>query len=485
MHEGLPGETIFAPSTAPGRAGVAVVRVSGPQAGKALSALSGGPLPVARQASLRRLRDPESGERIDHALVLWFPAPKSFTGEDVAELHLHGGRAVVAAVLTALAGLPGLRPAAPGEFTRRAFDHDKLDLTAVEGLADLIDAETDAQRRQALRQMEGGLARLIEDWRSRLTRVLAHFEAAIDFSDEELPEALDREALAAAGGVAAEIETVLADGRRGERLREGLNAVILGAPNAGKSSLLNALAQREAAIVSALAGTTRDVIEVHLDLGGYPVTLVDTAGLRAAEGSDAAPLAAATAAPTANDAQPPDGHWAVEREGMARARARAEAADIKLLVFDLQAERPLVPEVMGLRDDRSLVVLNKADVAVPERLAAARRALEADHAAEAEAGIVVSARDGSGLSDLLAAMLRRAADHFERGGGEEAAITRLRHRRALEDCRSALRGAAAAALPELIAEELRVAVRALGRVTGRVDVEDLLDIVFSEFCIGK
>ena len=478
MTDDRHGETIFAPSTAPGRAGVAVVRISGPNAGKTLAALTGGDLPAARQAALRRLCDPRSGAGIDRALVLWFPAPRSFTGEDVAELHLHGGRAVIAAVLASLGALPGLRPAEAGEFTRRAFDHDKLDLTAVEGLADLIEAETEAQRRQALRQMEGGLARRIDDWVARLSRFLAHFEAAIDFSDEDLPESLDRNALAAAAGVASEIAAALSDDRRGERLRDGLTAVILGAPNAGKSSLLNRLAQREAAIVSALAGTTRDVIEVHLDLGGYPLTLVDTAGLREA----AAALVAADGREAQGVAEP--GHWAIEREGMARAQARATAADITLLVVDLANEPRLSAELLGHADARSLVVLNKSDQVSEAQVDAARHTVESQLPDLGAGCFVVSAREGSGLEALLVALVRRAADYFDRGTAD-AEITRARHRAALEDCRAALERAAVAGLPELIAEELRLAVRALGRITGRVDVEDLLDIVFSEFCIGK
>lgn len=460
--------TIFAPSSAPGRAGVAVVRISGPQAGDALAALTRGPLPAPRQASLRILRDPGSGERIDRALVLWFPGPQSFTGEDVAELHLHGGRAVIGAALASLGSLPGLCPAEAGQFTRRAFDHGKLDLTAAEGLADLIDAETEAQRRQALRQMEGGLARLTEGWAARLLRVSAHYEAAIDFAEEELPEALDRQALESAAAVAAEIEAALRDGRRGERLRDGLTAVILGPPNAGKSSLLNALAQREAAIVSAMAGTTRDLIEVHLDLGGYPVTLVDTAGLRQ------------TGAAAAIDGA----HWRIEQEGIERARRRAAVADLKLLVIDLEAERPLDADFLGLIDEQSLVVLNKADAVSGDRAAEVRSAVETEGTLRGAGCFVISARSGQGLTALLGGLIHHARDCFEGGtGGSE--ITRARHRRALEDCAAALRRAAAASLPELVAEEIRLAVRALGRITGRVDVEDLLDIVFSEFCIGK
>lgn len=455
-------DTIFAPSTAPGRAGVAVIRISGPEAGAALRALAGEPLPEPRRATLRRITDPAGARAIDHGLLLWFPGPGSFTGEDLGELQLHGGRAVIAATLEALAALPGLRPAEAGEFTRRAFDSGKLDLSAVEGLADLIDAETEAQRRQALRQMEGGLARRTGDWAARLTRVLAHFEAAIDFVEEELPEDLGAAALAEAEAVAGEITAALDDHHRGERLREGLSAVILGAPNAGKSSLLNALARRDAAIVSETAGTTRDIVEVHLDLGGYPVTLADTAGLRALEKAD-------------------DPQAAIERAGMARARERAERADIKLLLVDLEAaltDDMALDGVAALHDSRSLVLLNKADLCEAAAMQdLARQIGDWDP-------IAVSAKTGAGLDQVLDRLVALAGESF--GGAEAAAgITRHRHRRALEDCRDAVGRARAAELPELVAEELRLALRALGRVTGRVDVEDLLDIVFADFCIGK
>ncbi|MGD1880396.1 MAG: tRNA uridine-5-carboxymethylaminomethyl(34) synthesis GTPase MnmE [Kiloniellaceae bacterium] len=459
-------DTIFAPSTAPGRAGVAVIRISGPQAGAALRAVGGIQLPPPRGAVLRCFIDPGPGPSkdkiIDRGLLLWFPGPASFTGEDVGELHLHGGRAVVAAMLEVLSALPGLRPAEPGEFTRRAFDNGKLDLSAVEGLADLIDAETEAQRRQALRQMEGGLARLSGGWAARLTRVLAHFEAAIDFVEEELPAELEQAALAEAAAVAAEIAAALDDGHRGERLREGLSVVILGAPNAGKSSLLNALARREAAIVSETAGTTRDVVEVHLDLGGYPVVLADTAGLR-------------------EIAEHEKGQAAVEREGIARARERAARADVQLLLVDLPAvleDAAPLDAARALFDQRSLLLLNKVD-----RCAAAPVKRLCAELADCDP-LVISARDGAGLDRVLERLVDRAEQAF--GGGEGAAgITRLRHRRALEDCRDALGRSQIGALPELRAEELRLALRALGRITGRVDVEDLLDIVFSEFCIGK
>src|SRR6185436_3917939 len=306
-------ETIFALSSGRPPAAIAVVRISGPHAGAALKALIGR-LPEPRQAALARVRDPGSGEAIDEALALWFPAPGSETGEDVAELQLHGGRAVIAAVLSALGRIDGLRAAEPGEFTRRAFENGKLDLTAVEGLADLIGAETEAQRRQAYRQLKGLLGQRAETWRTRLIEALALVEARIDFSDEaDVPEDLIRPALKIVRELRDEIAEVLAGAGRGERLREGLVVAIAGPPNAGKSTLLNRIARREVAIVSPVAGTTRDVIEVHLDLDGYPVTLLDTAGIR-------------------DSADP------VEQEGVRRARARAAEADLVLWVQDTKDE---------------------------------------------------------------------------------------------------------------------------------------------------
>ena len=450
-------ETIFALSTPPGRSGIAVVRLSGPAAGSALEALTGRSLPPARRARLVRLRDPDGEAAIDHALALWFPGPASFTGEDMAELHLHGGRAVVAAAIEALARRPGLRLAEPGEFTRRAFDNGKLDLSEVEGLADLTDAETEAQRRQALRQMGGELSRVVEGWRARLLPALAHLEAAIDFSDEDLPDDLIARTRAALQELPREIGAFLADGRRAERLRDGLQIAIIGPPNSGKSSLLNALAKREVAIVSETAGTTRDVIEVHLDLGGYPVTLADTAGLRALRADDG------------------DG---IEQEGMRRARHKAAGADLTLAVFDVTTWPRLAPEGLALVDENGLVVLNKLDLR-PE----APAELEAVEV-RGRPVFAISARTGQGLGGFLEDLERRVVDSLGVAGSGPA-VTRIRHRRALEDCCTALERALGAELPELTAEDLRLALRALGRLTGQVDVEDILDVIFRDFCIGK
>jgi tRNA modification GTPase len=437
--------TIYAPATGPGRAGVAVVRVSGPAAADAVIALTGRPVPPPRRAVLRRLADPRNGDLLDQGLCIWFPAPGSFTGEDVAELHLHGSRAVVSAVAEVLGALPGLRLAEPGEFSRRAFENGKLDLTEVEAIADLVAAETAAQRRQALRQMDGALGRLYDGWRDRLTRALAHLEADIDFPDEDLPGGMAAATRSILETLKSEILVHLDDDRRGERLRDGIEVAILGAPNAGKSSLLNALAQRDAAIVSAQAGTTRDIVEVHLDLGGYPVILADTAGLR--EAGDL-----------------------VEQEGIRRALRRAEAADIRLAVFDAGVAWDRA--TLDLVDGSTIVVVNKVDEAVG-----------ACGPKGGWATVRVSARTGAGIADLLGALTTLVRARFDATGG--ATLTRARHRQALEECRDALARALGAPLPELAAEDVRLASRALGRITGRVDVEDLLDVIFRDFCIGK
>jgi tRNA modification GTPase len=419
-------DTIYALSSAPGRAGVAVVRVSGPGAARAIEGLTGKPAPEPRKASLSRLRG------IDQGLVLFFRGPESFTGEDVAEFQIHGGRATVDALLTALA--PFGRPAEPGEFTRRAVENGKLDLTRAEAIADLIDAQTDAQRRQALRQYDGALCDLYEGWRAGLVRASAWAEVAIDFADEDLPTDTLAGARVAIGEIFEQIQRHLDDAARGELLREGLYLTVVGPPNAGKSSLVNALARRDVAIVAETAGTTRDVIEVRMDLGGYPVTLADTAGLRAAGD-------------------------AVEAEGVRRALARAGAADLVLLLLDATSDAP----PPGIRAD--LTVWNKADVAPHD-------------------GLAISVKTGAGLDTLVATLTAMARDRLE-SRDEAPALTRKRHRHALEQAADFLQSALSADEPELLAEDLRLALRALGRITGRVDIEELLDVVFRDFCIGK
>lgn len=439
--------TIYAPATAPGRAGLAILRLSGPSAGRALERLTGRPLPPARRAVLRRLCDPRSGEPIDQGLVVWFPAPGSFTGEDMAELSLHGGRAVMAAALAALAAFPDLRLAEPGEFSRRAFLNGKLDLTEAEGLADLVAAETEAQRRLALRQLGGELGRVYQGWSEALTWALARLEAAIDFPEEDLPPGLIRSVKEQAAGLAQAIAAHLADEHRGERLREGLSVAILGPPNAGKSSLFNVLAKREAAIVSAMPGTTRDVLELALDLGGYPVVLADTAGLR----------------PTQDE---------IEAEGVSRAHRRGQEADLRLFVLEAERIQEQFSKILKIRKDSDIVVANKMDLLRGADLPALPCPV-----------LPLSVHTGSGMTELMARMKAAAADFM--AIGTSPVLTRARHRAALEESLASLKRISEIKESELLAEDLRLALRALGRITGKVDVEDILDRIFSEFCIGK
>lgn len=428
-------DTIFAVAAGGGRSALTVLRVSGPRAGEALEALAGR-LPRPRAASLRRLRDGD-GEALDQALVLWFPGPGSYTGENCGELHLHGGLAVLSAVSECLVGR-GLRPAEPGEFTRRAFLNGRIDLLEAEGIADLVAAETAAQRRQALRQLDGALGSIYRGWSQRLLRLLAQQEALIDFPDEDLPpevELAGREELAR---LRDEIGSHLDDGRRGERVRDGLVFAIAGRPNAGKSTLLNALARREVAIVSPEPGTTRDVLQARVDLAGVAVTLVDMAGLR--ETSDA-----------------------IEAEGVRRARASIADADMVMFLRAADDPEPL--------SDRSRPV----DVALTTKI---------DLLPGWDgAGPAISAVTGVGMDLLHELLARKARALTERGGAP--ALTRPRHRAALMEASAHLVAAEGAALPELCAEDVRKAVRALGRITGAVGVEDVLDSIFFQFCIGK
>ena len=443
-------DTIFAPATAPGRAAIAVIRISGPDAGSALQALAGRQ-PRPRRASMRRLRDAD-GATIDEALVLWFPGPDSYTGEDVAELQVHGGAAVVAGVTRALLAA-GLRLAAPGEFTRRAFEAGRLDLDQAEGVADLIDAETEAQARQALGQLGGALGRRYEGWREALTHALAYVEAAVDFPDEEVPADVAGRALPLVASLACDLEAALADARRGERVRDGYRIALVGAPNAGKSALFNALLGRDAAIVTPTAGATRDVIEAPMVIEGYKAILADMAGVRAAGD-------------------------AIEAEGVRRARAWAEDAALRIWVVDGSASSGAWREAADLVRPGDVLALNKSDL--PPGCDRTSVAVAGEGLQRVEASAT------SGEAPALRAVLsqRIAADL---AGGEFPAVTRARHERLLREALDHLGRVDAAALesPELAAEDLRLASRAMERITGRIGAEDVLEVVFGAFCIGK
>lgn len=453
------GDTIYALSSAPGQAGVAVVRISGPMADTLCRDIAGD-LPAPRRAALRTLRDPGEAVPVDQALVLRFPGPDSFTGEDIVEFQVHGGRAVLDALFAALARYDRVRLADPGEFSRRAFVNGRMDLTQAEGVADLIAAETEAQRRAALDQAGGALSRLHQGWREQLIRQLAHVEAWLDFPDEDLPhDVLDR-LNAGISGLSAAIAAHLADARKGERLRDGVSVAIIGPPNAGKSTLLNALAEREIAIVSEKPGTTRDILEAHLNLGGWPVVLVDTAGLRETDDS-------------------------VEQEGVRRARDRAAQADLVLSLCPSpgSGETPRF-ETWSPDSNDSLTSVG------PEVLRIFSKTDQSDMVLQLPEGgqydLAISAKTGEGLP-ALSRLLARKAGALADGAGK-ALPTRLRHRQGLQETLMALDRAVAwnpAMPPELLAEDLRLAVRALGRIAGTVDVEDLLDVIFRDFCIGK
>lgn len=431
-------DTIFAPATASGKAGIAVIRVSGDKAGLAARKITKSDALFPRKAVLTPVYA-DGGEQLDEAIVIWFPHPHSFTGEDVVEFQTHGGRAVTAALLKALAQIDGYRMAERGEFTRRAVENGKMDLTAAEGLADLIDAETDAQRKQALRQMNGALADVYEGWRKEMTGILAWLEAYIDFPEEELPDTVTASVRGKMVALKDKITAHLSD-KRGERLRDGYKIAIVGAPNAGKSSLMNKLARKEAAIVSSTAGTTRDVIEVRMDINGYPVTIADTAGLHE----------------TAEE---------IEAEGIKRALKAAQDADLIIHVVDGFA--PQTNELTQFEPEKTLLVVNKIDkmTAAPQDC------------------VSVSAKTGDGIDALLDRLGKTVEDAMS--VREEPSFTRLRHRQALTECRDALERALNAPETELAAEDVRMASRALGKITGQVGVEELLDVIFKDFCIGK
>lgn len=443
-------QTIYALASGRGRAGVAIIRVSGPQALHSLELLSGLNNPARRSAHFVHLRHPVSRETIDQALVLFFESPNSFTGEDVAEYHLHGSHAIIEELLNCLSAQPNHRMAEPGEFTRRGFENGKMDLTEAEAINDLINAQTRLQKTQALRQLEGGLKELYTSWADRLTRALAYLEADLEFPDEDDTDGVSREVLPVLDELMQELAQHLSDNRRGEILRDGFQIAIIGAPNAGKSSLLNALARRDVAIVSDVAGTTRDVLEVNLDLAGYPVILSDTAGIRF------------------DELDGEDDHDKIEAEGIKRAIKRADEADLKILLYDGIKEEP-DPYTLSMIDENSLSVASKSDIG-----------FKLDYGAPL---LKVSAKTGEGIEDLLSAITQKIEERI--GGAEAVSLTRVRHRSALESCYQALKRSKDAALPELMTEDVRLAIRHLGQITGRVDVEDLLDVVFRDFCIGK
>lgn len=427
-------ETIYGVASAMGKAGVAVIRISGNRALLALGEL-GVAEPAPRTAVLAKLQHGE--QVIDSALVLYFSGPNSFTGEDVVELHTHGSMAVIRKLLAVLAGVSGVRMAEPGEFSRRAFENGKMDLTAAEGLADLIDAETEAQHKQAVRQMDGELGEIYDEWRDELVGALARVEAYIDFPDEDLPQELVDDINGRLDKLICAISAHMDDGKRGEKIREGLYVAILGAPNVGKSSLLNYLAGREAAIVSDIAGTTRDVVEVNLEIAGLPVTFADTAGLR--ESADE-----------------------IENEGIKRALQRAENADLKILMFAAGEEKD--QKTTELDDENSIIVVNKDDDAKAN-------------------GLAISLKNKTGLDALMEVLADKISERFALT--EQPLITRARHREALLKALTALQDFSFEKPIELAGEDLRYAAKAIGSITGKIDVEDLLDEIFSSFCIGK
>lgn len=441
-------DTIFAAATATVKSGVAIIRLSGPKAYDALETLTHKGPPPPRVAAIRKLYSPGTGELIDEALVLRFESPHSFTGEDVVELHVHGSRAVIAELLKELSSLPCLRLAEAGEFSRRAFENGRMDLTEAEGLADLIDAETKVQAKQALRQMQGMLGRLYESWREQLIDILARLEAYIDFPDEDIPDNIIEDVKERITALNMEILKHLDDNNRGEKLRNGICAVIVGAPNTGKSSLLNFLAKRDIAIVSEHAGTTRDMIEVHLDLDGYPVTIVDTAGLRSTQQE-------------------------IEGEGIRRALERAKHADLKIALFDANACPDLDAATLDLIDDNTLILINKIDMVATPNVGEINR----------KTPYLLSVTQNTGVDAFIEALKGRVRDSLALS--EHPMITQQRHRNLLEETAQALHRFNFDNELELGAEELRLAARSLGRITGRIDVEDILDALFSNFCIGK
>lgn len=455
-------DTIYALSSAPGKAGVSVIRVSGADAYTSYRALTrSSTLPAPRTMGLKHVFDPKNNEVIDYAMILTFKGPESFTGEDVIEYHIHGSPAIVDALYRILSQQPCHRLAQPGEFTRRSFENGKTDLTRAEAIADLINAQTEYQRRQAVLQMGGALSRLYDGWREELIRALAYVEAVIDFPDEDIPDSETSKAIPAIQNIVGAITAHLNDNRRGERLRDGITICLLGAPNAGKSTLMNLMAGRDVAIVSPMAGTTRDVLEVYLDLSGYPITLIDTAGIRDVSMHEK------------------NSHEGIEKEGIRRALSRASEADITLLLFD-GSQDDLDQKTLSLVSANSLCLVTKSDLGKSGDLKVKLQA----SGISAESILVLSASIPSSIEAFLESLTTQIQMIFGQGR-ETPSLTRARHRTALEQTLMHLESAMVESRPELMAENLRRAARCLGQITGRVDVEDLLDVIFRDFCIGK
>ena len=426
---------------------MSVFRISGQLASYIHKHLIHGKRSLPRIASVRWLHDPETGKRIDRGIVLWFPGPKTFTGEDIVELHTHGGRSVREAMINALNFINGVRLAEPGEFSARAFINGKVDLTEAEGIADLISAETEAQRLQALRQMSGGLKELYETWRVKLIKLSAYLEAEMDFSDEALPSNINESVYSNIREIVSDIEIHLLDKNRGQKIRHGIQIALLGAPNAGKSSLLNILAKKDVAIVSDISGTTRDVVKINLDLEGIPVSVSDTAGIHSASGK-------------------------IEKEGIKRSYIESKSSDIRIIILDGETWPEVPSEIIDLINDDSILLLNKSDLVKISSSNVIKQQPK-----------VISCLKGIGISEFTKELTEMVKNRYDIG--ENPLITRERHRKAASDCLEALKRSLNVDQIELLAEDLRLAIYALARITGRVDVEDILDVVFRDFCIGK
>ena len=442
--------TIYALSTGPGISGVAIIRVSGPETKIVISKLTNGSFPEPRVATLKKINKIKTNELIDEGLILWFPAPQSYTGEDMAEFHVHGSRSVVEALHSSIAHVENCRLAEPGEFTKIAFQNDKINLLQAESIADLISSETEIQRQQAIKIMTGQNSSKFISWRERLLKILSNVEAKIDFPDEDLPNDVLRDIKTNSNKIKSEIQKTLNDQKVGERIREGFKIAIVGPINAGKSSLLNYLSRREVAIVSEIAGTTRDVIETHLNIDGLPVVVSDTAGIR-------------------------DSKDEIEKKGIRLALKRAEDADLNIVVIE-----PKSTHFAGFLKDsitnKSIIVINKSDLGIDDMVYEFKKINP----------IYISLKEEKNLDKLIFAIKEKLKNQFI--SSEDILITRERHRQHLEQCVLHLDNFEQKNNTEdfdKAAEDLRLATRHLGMIVGKVDVEEILGSIFNDFCIGK